>query len=154
MIVESEMSFDKFDSNKKRLLEGLRRYRGIVTSACKFANLDRQTFYNYKKDDPAFAQAVEDVEEEAIDFVEGKLYEKINGVECVSYNGKGEATVYDQPPSDTAIIFYLKTKGKKRGYVERQEITGKDGDPIESEITVKVIHAGPRPVSHEKDVDA
>jgi hypothetical protein len=29
-----------------------------------------------------------------------------------------------------AICFYLKCKGKQRGYVERQEVTGKDGAPI------------------------
>jgi hypothetical protein len=29
-----------------------------------------------------------------------------------------------------ATIFYLKTQGKQRGYIERQEVTGADGAPI------------------------
>lgn len=33
--------------------------------------------------------------------------------------------------------WYLTRKGKDRGYVERQEMTGKDGGPIESEQKVK-----------------
>ena len=116
------MAIDKIDNNKKNLLDGLRKYRGIITSACQYANLDRQTFYNYKNDDHEFAKSILDIEEEAIDFVEGKLHEKINGIECVAFAKDGTPTVYEQPPSDTAIIFYLKTKAKKRGYVERSEI--------------------------------
>lgn len=37
-----------------------------------------------------------------------------------------------------AVQFSLKTIGKKRGYVERQEITGEDGNPI---TVVEIIKA-------------
>ena len=47
---------------------------------------------------------VDEIVDVALDFAESKLLQSIN-------NG-----------SDTATIFYLKTKGKKRGYVEKQEI--------------------------------
>jgi hypothetical protein len=29
-----------------------------------------------------------------------------------------------------AVCFYLKTQGKERGYIERHEFTGKDGEPL------------------------
>ena len=35
-----------------------------------------------------------------------------------------------------ATIFYLKTKGKKRGYIERQEITGADGVPTNFQVEI------------------
>jgi hypothetical protein len=34
-----------------------------------------------------------------------------------------------------AIIFFLKTQGKSRGYVERQEVTGADGKKL-FEVTI------------------
>jgi len=40
----------------------------------------------------------------------------------------------------TSMIFFLKTQGKKRGYIERQEITGEDGN----ELVIKVIYANDR----------
>lgn len=108
--------FDKFDNIKQKFIEGLDKYHGIITSACQFAGISRQTYYNYIAEDKAFKTACEEINESAIDFVEGKLFEKINGVSVMTQQG-----IYDQPPSDTAIIFYLKTKAKKRGYVERTE---------------------------------
>jgi hypothetical protein len=111
------MEINKVDTHKKELLQALKEAKGIVSFACDKVGLSRTTFYNYLNEDEVFKLLVEEINEEAIDFVESKLHEKINGIKVMGREG-----VYEQPPSDTAIIFYLKTKGKKRGYVERSEI--------------------------------
>lgn len=110
------------DTLKKKILECLELSHGIVTIACKSAGLPRSTFYNWCETDNEFKEAVAEINETAIDFVEGKLMEKVNGVTTQSYNQKGEPVIYELPPSDTAIIFFLKTRGKKRGYIERVEV--------------------------------
>lgn len=79
------------------------------------ADISRVTYYNYFKDDPVFRQKAEDIQELQIDVAEAALLKKI----------KKEDT--------TAIIFYLKTKGKSRGYSERFEIGGPGGGPIQVE---------------------
>lgn len=116
------MESNKVDKHKKLLIEALNGCKGIVSTACKSVGLSRTTYYEYYNEDPEFAKMADEAQENAIDFVEGKLFEKINGVSVIRYTSKGEEDVYEQPPSDTAIIFYLKTKGKKRGYVERSEV--------------------------------
>lgn len=114
---------------KKAVLAALEESHGIVSRAVQVAEIARSTFYEWCKSDPEFNAAVEAINESAIDFVESKLFEKINGV-TLSKSGPDGELLYSQPPSDTAIIFYLKTKAKKRGYIERQEITGADGGPV------------------------
>ena len=103
---------NKSDIYKSRLLEALENSLGVVTTACKKANISRKTFYQYCNDDPEFKKAVDDIENIALDFAESQLHKQIQG------------------GNTAATIFYLKTKGKKRGYVERQEITGNDGEAI------------------------
>jgi ACT domain-containing protein len=75
-----------------------------VSATCSAVGISRQTFYQYRKDDKVFHQALIDAEEAIIDNVESKLLSKIN---------EGDTTL---------IIFFLKTKAKSRGYVERQEV--------------------------------
>lgn len=109
--------------HKKALLAALEKTLGVVSEACKIAELDRTTFYNYQKEDAEFAAAVKDIQEISLDFAESKLFQLIDGVWL---EGKGEdqnePPTYKLPPNVTATIFYLKTKGKDRGYVEKQEI--------------------------------
>jgi len=112
------MEHGQVDNIKSQILEALEEYNGIVSSACASIGLARSTYYLWLKEDAEFAKQVDDITDVAIDFVESKLFEKIKGVQVM-----GKEDVYDLPPSDTAIIFYLKTKGKKRGYVEKSEVT-------------------------------
>ena len=95
---------DKSDRLKERLLEALENNLGIVTAACKQAGCSRETFYRYRREDQEFAKAVKDITEQTLDFVENSLLQQIEG------------------KNTTATIFYLKTKGKHRGYIEGSNV--------------------------------
>ena len=118
---------------KKNMLECLKGRLGNVTAACDDANIGRTTHYKWMNEDPEYKAAVLEVNEMLIDHVEDKLLQRINGVEGVKYTVDGTPVVYEVPPDTTAIIFFLKTRAKLRGYVERQ-IVQHDG-----EVTVKQI---------------
>lgn len=109
---------NKTEQHKKAILEALEKSLGVVTTACKKVGVGRTTFYGWLKEDKEFAEKVNDIQNIALDFVESKLFENIR-------EGK-----------TSEMIFYLKTKGKKRGYVERQEITGADGMPTNFQIEI------------------
>lgn len=117
----------QMDNSKREILNALEEKKGIVSAACKSIGLARSTYYLWLGSDTEFKAAVDEIQDVALDYVEGKLFEKIEGVQVrKGVDDNGDDIVYDQPPSDTAIIFYLKTKGKKRGYIERteHELTG------------------------------
>ena len=109
---------NKTEQHKKAILEALEKSLGIVTTACKSVGIGRTQFYNWLKEDKEFADKVSDIENVALDFAESQLHKQISN------------------DSTSATIFYLKTKGKKRGYVERQEITGADGMPTNFQIEI------------------
>ena len=104
---------NKTKHTKRRLIEAMEQSLGVVTTACKKVGISRKTYYDYYNNDSEFKNAVDDIQNVALDFAESQLHKQI------------------ADGNTTATIFYLKTKGKKRGYIERQEITGKDGDGIQ-----------------------
>ena len=95
---------NKIQQNKKLLIKALEKSMGIVSKACEIVKLDRSTFYKYYNEDEQFKQDVDNMQDYVLDFAESKLLENI------------------KDKKETSIIFYLKTKGRKRGYVEKQDV--------------------------------
>lgn len=88
---------------KKAMLAYLRDELASITIACDKTGISRETHYFWFKTDKDYAKAVVEVAERELDFAESELKKLIK----------------DGNPQ--VIMFYLKTKGRKRGYVERQE---------------------------------
>jgi len=109
---------DKIRHTKKSLINALEKSMGVVTTACKNVGIHRSTFYEYYNNDEEFRKEVNDIGNVALDFTESKMFEQI------------------QDGNTTLIKFYLATKDKKRGYVERQEITGAEGEKL---FEIKII---------------
>lgn len=127
---------------QETFLEILRNCMGIISHACEKAGINRSSYYDWIKDDK-FKAKVDEIQEESIDFAESKLFELIKGVqlpETKFFQDKGriisEETVKHYPPDNTSIIFFLKTRAKHRGYIERTEVTGKDGQQLNQVIQV------------------
>lgn len=106
----------------KEFLEAYDRSLGNVSTACRAVGVSRATFYNWKKSDEKFREAIGELDEYNLDFAETMLMKHIRDGDT------------------TTLIFFLKTKGRERGYVERVEATGANGAPLV-----------PAPVSLSKD---
>jgi hypothetical protein len=86
--------------------------KGLLYLAAKRLKCDPETIKNYCKRYPS-VQAVREAQRgQMVDFAEQKLFDSIKN---------GEAW---------GITLCLKTLGKDRGYVERQEHTGSEGAPL------------------------
>ena len=89
---------------KEKFLKALKLNLGNISEGCKAINISRQTYYRWIDDDQDFESKCQNVSESLLDLAENRLLEKTND--------------YDT----TSIIFFLKTKGRKRGYQEKQEL--------------------------------
>jgi len=97
---------------KAAMLEALEKLLGIVSTAAQVAGVARSAHYNWMQSDMQYKAAVQSIADKALDFAETHLH----------------ALIKDKNPA--AVIFFLKTKGKARGYVERQEIEVQESRPL------------------------
>lgn len=100
----------------KGLKETIEKHRGNISLVARSFGVSRTTIYKHLNKHPELKVYLADEREKMID-----------NVESVLYNQALDGNI-------TAVIFFLKTQGKNRGYIERQEITGKDGEPQKVEV--------------------
>lgn len=92
-----DIGFDKVATAYKKAA-------GNLSLCAESLGIDRRTLDRWRKKYPELHSMMTDVEEGLLGLCESRLLQEINGGNL------------------TAIIFYLKTKGKQRGYIEGQFI--------------------------------
>lgn len=106
-----------------QIIAALQHTKGMMFLAAKHLGCTHDTILNYCKRYPSVQAAKDAARGEMVDLAEQKLFQSIK---------KGEAW---------GITLCLKTIGKDRGYVERQEVTGKDGAAQE----IRVVYEEEKP---------
>ena len=98
------------------IIRALIASHGILAAAARTLGCDRNTIYNRMKQDPDVRAAYDEANEINLDFAESKLMKVMNN---------------DQHKDQfSALRYYLRTKGKRRGYGENMDVTSGD-KPIE-----------------------
>lgn len=87
------------EEKKAELLLQLTKSYGIIRLACRRARVGPTMFYEYKNSDPVFAFKVNEIVDSFVDLAETRLYDMV------------------LTGDRAAIMFYLKAKGKGRGYM-------------------------------------
>jgi hypothetical protein len=120
---------------KKLMIEALKRQLGIVSLACKEVKIARKTHYQWLKTDENYKQAVNEIDDYAIDFVENALFKQIS------------------EGNTAAIIFYMKCRAKNRGYIERPD-TQVNIQNNEAKYVLKIIKPDDNPYGMETQPEA
>lgn len=98
--------------SKKKVLDMLHETKGAVYVAAARLKCSHTTVYKYINDHPEVKEIKEYYDGELVDYGEIAL----------------RTSVLNKEP--WAVKYLLSTKGKDRGYTERQEITGANGGSI------------------------
>ena len=96
----------------KNMIDAIHESRGMIYVAARKLGCSPRTVYNYAKRYKKVQAAIDDERGIMIDNAELVLWDAI------------------QARKPWAVSLTLKTIGKHRGYVERQEVTGADGGPV------------------------
>lgn len=103
---DTELILSNEEMLTQKQIDFLRVYDAVlcnVSLACQQCHINRSTYYYWLKENEVFNENIKDIREGLIDFAESKLMSEVRS------------------GNTTAILFFLKTQAKDRGYVERVE---------------------------------
>lgn len=98
---------------KKSAAESIKHYNGNISAVARSFGVSRRAVYDLLDKHPDLKELVYEQREAWKDDAESELMRQAM-----------------EDKNTTALIFFLKTQAKDRGYIERQEHTGADGGPI------------------------
>lgn len=99
-----------------QMAHAIRTSRGILAAAARSLGCERETVVNYCKRYPTVQAAYDEQREVLVDIAESQLIKQVDA------------------GTEWGVKWVLATLGKDRGYVTRQENTGKDGAAIVHEV--------------------
>ena len=108
--------------------EALHKTHGLLASAARLLSsfddgrkITKQGLRKRVKNSEYLTEILNDENEAMLDYAEAKLFQNI------------------KDGDKTSLIFYLKCKGKERGYIERSEFIGKQNVEFSGKIGVSTI---------------
>ena len=103
---------------QEEIIRALEAKQGLISLAAKALRITHRGLLKRIEGSKELQEALSAINENNLDLSESVLFSMI------------------KKKSLGAICFHLKCKGKHRGWVERQEVTGADGKPLNVKITV------------------
>lgn len=117
---------------------------GIICHIAAAFDVTRGTVYNWCKDDADFKEALDDATEDFLDLAESQLRKLVQGIPEVTIDEHGNKVLagWRERPSEAAVFFTLKTKGRKRGYSERfdMDVTSAGGSIAARKVDINVVY--------------
>ncbi len=124
-----------FTPKKRAMIEALEKSLGVVTTASKKTGITRQSHYDWMREDKEYNIAVKELKGLALDFGESALIRRM------------------KEGSDTAIIFFLKTQAKDRGYVEKSAVdVTTNGENVNAPVMITMGDAKKKLEELENDI--
>jgi len=105
----------------EQIKDAITKAGGFISIACKSLGCTRKTIYNYMEKYPEIKEVVSDIREHYLDIAEASLIQKV------------------KDGNTPELLFYLKTIGKTRGYIEKQQLDLQSGDNKINKIEIEIV---------------